>query len=314
MKRTSRTSICISNCPHTLSHDIQGPDWVQYRWRHEGPSLLRCFLFSSKLKAGDITTIGQYINYQTFSKMQFRPLLKNSFHSIHIDLRDTSGEKIPFVSVGISPLDLMFRKASNIHFYPKRRSKIVASRQVEISFYRGIGRQRGRGFDALAQVTGRTAIPFLRRYFVPDAKRVVVDLLEFAAPAIAEVVSGRRNFKTSVNNMGRQTLRNTLGSGSRKKDCKQIHSNKICKTNQSVARRQFYKHFSLIMSSTVRYQSFEAVSGSLGGKVPVVDDVLSSHEQEIHPTEFEFQTDRNFYVDLRQTYLALKQELVRGRG
>ena len=57
--------------------------------------LLRCFFFIWKLKSGDITTTGQYMNYQTFSNLQFRPLLKNSFHSIHIDLRDTSGEKIP---------------------------------------------------------------------------------------------------------------------------------------------------------------------------------------------------------------------------
>ena len=53
--------------------------------------LLRCFPFISKLKAGDIITTGQYMNYQTFSNLQFRPVLKNSFHSIHIDLRDTSG-------------------------------------------------------------------------------------------------------------------------------------------------------------------------------------------------------------------------------
>ena len=74
------------------------------------------------------------------------------------------------------------------------------------------------------------------------------------------------------------------------------------------------------MSINLRYQPFVAVSGNLGGKVPVVDDVFSSHEQEIHPTtsldenciKFEFQTDRIHYVDLRQTYLALK--LVRGRG
>ena len=76
------------------------------------------------------------------------------------------------------------------------------------------------------------------------------------------------------------------------------------------------------MSSNFRYQPFVAVSGILGGKVPVNDDVLSSHEQEIYPTtsldanciEFEFQTDRNYYVDLRQTYLALKLKLVTGRG
>ena len=55
--------------------------------------LLRCFPFISKLKSRDIITTGQYMNYQTFSNLQFRPLLKKFFHSIHIDLRDTSGEK-----------------------------------------------------------------------------------------------------------------------------------------------------------------------------------------------------------------------------
>ena len=40
------------------------------------------------------------MNYQTFSKLQFRPLLKNFFHSIHIDLRDTIGEKIFFCVCG----------------------------------------------------------------------------------------------------------------------------------------------------------------------------------------------------------------------
>ena len=75
-------------------------------------------------------------------------------------------------------------------------------------------------------------------------------------------------------------------------------------------------------NSNFRYQPFVAVSGNLGGKVPIVDDVLSSHEQEIYPTtkldenciEFEFQTDRNCYVDLRQSFLALKLKFVKGRG
>ena len=77
--------------------------------------LLRCFHFISNLKGGDIITTGQHMNFQTFSNLQFRPLLKNSFHSIDIGLRDTSGEKIHSISVGITKLVLMFRKASNIH-------------------------------------------------------------------------------------------------------------------------------------------------------------------------------------------------------
>ena len=65
---------------------------------------------------------------------------------------------------------------------------MVASRQIEIPYSRGVGRQRGRGLGALAQVIGRTAIPFLPKKLVPAAKRVGADLLEFAVPETAEVV------------------------------------------------------------------------------------------------------------------------------
>ena len=54
----------------------------------------------------------------------------------------------------------------------------------------------------------------------------------------------------------------------------------------------------------------------------VVNDVLLSHEQEIHPTisldgnckKFDFQTDRNYCVDFKQTHLPLKPKLVEDRG
>ena len=42
-------------------------------------TLLRCFPLILKLKSGDILTTGQYMNYQTFSNLQFRPMLKISF-------------------------------------------------------------------------------------------------------------------------------------------------------------------------------------------------------------------------------------------
>ena len=90
----------------------------------------------------------------------------------------------------------------------------MASREVEIPFFRRVGRQRGRGFGALAQDIGRPAIPFRRKYIVPAAKRVGADLLEFAVPKIAEVVSGRKNFKTAAKSAGNQTLRKQLGEGS----------------------------------------------------------------------------------------------------
>ena len=83
---------------------------------------------------------------------------------------------------------------------------MVVSGQVEITYYRAVGRQRGRGFGALAQVIGRTAIPFLRKYVVPAAKRIGADMFEFAAPAIGEVISGRNIFKTAAKSVEKQTL------------------------------------------------------------------------------------------------------------
>ena len=41
----------------------------------------------------------------------------------------------------------------------------------DLPYFRGYSRQRGRGFGALAQTIGRTAIRFLRRYVVPAAKK-----------------------------------------------------------------------------------------------------------------------------------------------
>ena len=90
---------------------------------------------------------------------------------------------------------------------------MVAPRQVEIPYYRGVGRQRERGFGALAQVIGRTAIPFLRKYIVPAAKRKGADMLEFAAPEIGEVISGRKSFRSAAKCVGKQTLKKQLGSG-----------------------------------------------------------------------------------------------------
>ena len=54
---------------------------------------------------------------------------------------------------------------------------MVASRQVENPYFRPVGRQRGRGFGALSEVFGRTAVPFLRKYIVPAAKRIGADML-----------------------------------------------------------------------------------------------------------------------------------------
>ena len=99
---------------------------------------------------------------------------------------------------------------------------MVASRQVEIPYYRGVGRKRVRGFGALAQVIGRTAIPFLHKYIVRAAKRTAADMLEFAAPEIGEVISDRKSFKSAAKSVGKQTLKKQLGEGSRKRTASRV--------------------------------------------------------------------------------------------
>ena len=75
---------------------------------------------------------------------------------------------------------------------------MVASREIQLPYYKGVGRQLVRGFGALAQVIGRTAIPFLKNYVVPAARRIGADMLGFAVPEIADVVSGKQNFKAAA--------------------------------------------------------------------------------------------------------------------
>ena len=94
---------------------------------------------------------------------------------------------------------------------------MVASNTPELSYYKGIGRQKERGFGALAQVIGRTTILFLRKYIVQDAKCVGADLLDFAVPGLADVVSGKENYKTAAKRVIRQTLRKRHGGGRQKK-------------------------------------------------------------------------------------------------
>ena len=118
--------LLLRKCPHKaeIAYDLVRihslkiyTDLIEYNLVGDRKAaMLRCFVFISNLKSGDIISTGQYLNDPTFSNLQFKPLPKNFFHNIHIDLRGTSGEKIPFVSVGNTRLALMFRIASNNHF------------------------------------------------------------------------------------------------------------------------------------------------------------------------------------------------------
>lgn len=72
--------------------------------------ILRCFPFISRFRNGDTLQPQQVMNYKSFDNLQFRKLLKNSFHSIKIELRSSTGDKIPFSGIGITRITLLFRQ------------------------------------------------------------------------------------------------------------------------------------------------------------------------------------------------------------
>ncbi len=88
--------------------------------------------------------------------------------------------------------------------------------QDQLPYFRGHARQRGRGFGALAQTIGRTAIPFIRRYVVPAAKRVGADLISAAAPDIGDLLTGKKKVKAFAKDVGVKTLRKQIGAGKKK--------------------------------------------------------------------------------------------------
>ena len=59
---------------------------------------------------------------------------------------------------------------------------MVAQGTANFPTFCGHARQRGRGFGALARTLGRTAIPFIKKYIVPAAKKFGANLFEIAAP------------------------------------------------------------------------------------------------------------------------------------
>ena len=151
---------------------------------------------------------------------------------------------------------------------------MVASKQVEIPFHRSVCRKRGRGFGTLAQIIGRTAMPFLRKCIVPAAKCVSADLLEIAAE-IADVEKFPRIFQTAAKSVWRQILRVRLGSVTRiGVQAKSFRKNL---QNKPVGREEpFLQTFLNNHASIFRYPPSVSISANVGRKVPVVDNNLAS--------------------------------------
>ena len=88
---------------------------------------------------------------------------------------------------------------------------MVAQSSASFPIFRGYARQRRRDFGALAQTLRRTAIPFIKKYIVPAAKRIAANFFEIAAPEIREVVKGQKKLKKFAKMLKKNSSK-TVGS------------------------------------------------------------------------------------------------------
>ena len=195
---------------------------------------------------------------------------------------------------------------------------MVASRQAEIPYYRGVGRQRWRGFGALAQLFGRILIPVLCKYVVPAAKRIGADMLEFAAPEIGEVISGRKSFKTAAKVWESKLWKtNWVTVVNRGESSKQNLLNNPVGRDETFLQTLLVDHvkqFSVPTFCRSVWKSWRESSNWWRFPVLAWTRNLSNYLTWWKLHSLNFKTERNYYVDLRQPFLALKLKFVEGRG
>ena len=85
--------------------------------------------------------------------------------------------------------------------------------QVQMPYFRGTARQRGRGLGSLAFAIGRTALPIMKKYVFTAAKRIGKSIIENAVPELIEVASGRAKPKEALKRAAKKTVKAQLGSG-----------------------------------------------------------------------------------------------------
>ena len=86
---------------------------------------------------------------------------------------------------------------------------MFASRQVKMHTVEGLEDKGEGGLGLSHKLLGE--LQFLFYVNMSSAKRIEADILEFAAPVIGEVISGRKSFKSAAKSVGKQTLNKTVG-------------------------------------------------------------------------------------------------------
>ena len=99
--------------------------------------------------------------------------------------------------------------------------------QISMPYYRAHIRQRGRGIGAIAGIAGGIAVPLLKKYFLPAAKRVAIDLAHELKDEAIHVFGGKTTPKQAFKRAVKKTARKQLGGGIQKRNKKVIIRKKV---------------------------------------------------------------------------------------
>ena len=126
-----------------------------------------------------------------------------------MEIGDTTGEKILFVSIRITRVVLFFRKISKTQFWFKHHTKQLLKIQLIFLFFE-VTQDIVEEVLVLMRKLLRELKSPLKKYIVQAAKKTGANLIEVTAPEIGEIVSGRKKLKTFVKEVGPKTVRKNL--------------------------------------------------------------------------------------------------------
>ena len=131
--------------------------------------------------------------------------------------------------------------------------KAYYRQQAVLPHYSSYSRQRGSGFGALVAGIGRVALPFVRKFLLPAAKKVGRDLLIDSIPELVDVVSKRKTPKAAAKEALRKTVNRQLGQGGRGRvKYQKTNLKRRRKTRSVIRRRNFPKRSRLNFFSNVK--------------------------------------------------------------
>ena len=94
--------------------------------------------------------------------------------------------------------------------------EMVAQSSANFPIFRGHVRQRGRGFGALAQTLGRTAIPLIKKYIAQLQKESEQIYLKLLLQRLEKLSGDEKKLETFAKDVGTKTVRKQLGGGKKK--------------------------------------------------------------------------------------------------